>query len=403
MHALRGTLAAAVLVAAALASAAGAAHAPAPQPVADAVDVPGSPLDVTRVTFGQQADHMVLDVRTVAAWTPGLLSAAAGRSVCVKLFRRRVPTPSAHICVVEAHGAVRLRFARLHADASAYAVHLIKATISRRDRRSLQASFAPAAAGLPVGRYAWQAETAWTDAAACATPGRCNDRTPDNGVVSARIARRPAATPKGCVPHGPTERRSGARGPRTVALTFDDGPSAFTPKILRELEHEHVPATFFLVGNQVPGHGALLHRMLRDGFMLGDHTLTHANVAGGGSLATHQIAATQKIIRRASGFEPCLFRPPYGATSGALSSVVHSLGALSILWDVDPQDWRTPGTGAIVSTVMSQARSGSIILLHDGGGPRGQTVAALPTIIRGLRRRGLRFVTVTQLLHLRLR
>jgi peptidoglycan/xylan/chitin deacetylase (PgdA/CDA1 family) len=167
------------------------------------------------------------------------------------------------------------------------------------------------------------------------------------------------------------------------------------------LERERVPATFFVVGSQVRGRGELLRRMLRDGSTIGNHTLSHANVAGAGPFATRQIAATQAIVRAATGYEPCLVRPPGGATSGALTRLVHSLGALSILWDVDPRDWSRPGAEAIAARVLGSTRPGSIVLLHDGGGDRSQTVAALPVIIRALRKRGLRLVTVNRLLGLR--
>lgn len=399
---MRGALVGAGLVAA-VASASGAAHDPGPRPIADARDVPSSPLDLSGVTFGQRRDRMVLKLTTAGDWRPEQLLAPAGRSICVNVFNSGLPNPQRRICVLPAAGAsTRLLSMTLHQDGSTDGVHALKAIVSRPDARSLDATFMPAAAGLRAGPYSWQAETDWTDAAACQVPGTCVDRAPNGAPVSARIV--PVVVePEGCVAHGPTQRYSGARASRRVALTFDDGPSRFTPAILHVLEREHVPGTFFMIGNQVPGHGALLHRMLHDGSMIANHSLTHANLAGAGASAVHQIAATQAIIRRASGFEPCLFRPPYGATSGALSRIARSHGALSILWDVDPQDWRTPGSGAIVSTVMRQARPGSIVLMHDGGGPRGQTLAALPTIIHRLRHRGLQLVTVTQLLHLRLR
>lgn len=391
-----------MLLIAALVSAVGPAHGAGPQPIRDAVDVPGSPLDLTAVTFGQRGAHVVLDLTTAGTWSAEQLSAQTGRSVCVKIFERRLANPDRRICAVSVHGANRLLSIPLHQDGSPSGARMLQATVSRPDARSLNATFTPAAAGLRVGHYSWQAETTWADAAACLGPGACVDRAPNAGAVPARIA--PVfVQPKGCVARGPTQRRSGPPAHRRVALTFDDGPSGFTPRVLRILERDHVPATFFMVGNQVAGHGALLRRILRDGSIIGNHTLAHANVAGGGAGAVHQIAATQAIIRRASGFRPCLFRPPYGATSGALSGVARSQGALSILWNVDPQDWRTPGSGAIVSTVLRQVRAGSIILLHDGGGPRGQTIAALPRIIHALRRRGFRLVTVTKLLHLRLR
>jgi peptidoglycan/xylan/chitin deacetylase (PgdA/CDA1 family) len=99
---------------------------------------------------------------------------------------------------------------------------------------------------------------------------------------------------------------------------------------------------------------------------------------------------------------PCLFRAPYGATSPALIAEASSMGFATIQWDVDPTDWARPGTGAIYSRVVGGVRPGSIVLQHDGGGNRSQTLAALPQEIQTLRSRGYRFVTVTQLLGQRL-
>jgi peptidoglycan/xylan/chitin deacetylase (PgdA/CDA1 family) len=367
----------------------------------DPVDVSGSPLDLTSVAFGQLRDRLVLKFTTTGTWSADQLVIGSGRAVCVKLFYGALASPRARICVVARGGATRLRYTELDQTGQPMRVRPLAAVISRPSARSLEATLTPAGAHLPTGRYSWQAESDWTDSAACAPPAACTDHVPDSGTVGARITTPRVVVPTGCVPRGPTQRNSGPPGSHEVALTFDDGPSPATGEIVRELEHEHAPATFFMVGNEVPGHRTLLQRMLRDGFMIGNHTLTHAYVAGAGPHAVHQISSTQAIIRAASGFTPCLFRPPDGATSQALNAAVRSLDMLSILWNVDPQDWRTPGTPAIVSNVLRQTHAGSIILLHDGGGPRDQTLAALPTIIHSLTARGLRFVTITQLLHLR--
>jgi peptidoglycan/xylan/chitin deacetylase (PgdA/CDA1 family) len=115
-----------------------------------------------------------------------------------------------------------------------------------------------------------------------------------------------------------------------------------------------------------------------------------------------QIASTVQAIRKRTGFTTCLWRPPYGAVDSGLVRLARAQGLLTINWDVDPRDWATPGTGAIVSNVLTNAHSGSIVIQHFGGGPRYQTLAALPQEIRGLRARGYRLVTVAQLLGLRL-
>ena len=131
--------------------------------------------------------------------------------------------------------------------------------------------------------------------------------------------------------------------------------------------------------------------------MVGDHTWNHANVSGGGAFAAGQITSTASAIQRAAGFRPCLFRAPGGAVSSSLVGVARGLGFTTIQWDVDPQDWALPGSWAISSRILGTVHDGSIVLMHDGGGPRSQTLAALPGVIHALKARGYGFVTVTEL------
>lgn len=143
--------------------------------------------------------------------------------------------------------------------------------------------------------------------------------------------------------------------------------------------------------------------MLADGDMVGDHTWSHPDVAGAGVFARDQIVDAADAIRTATrGFTPCLFRAPYGALSPALISEARSLGYTTIQWNIDPRDWALPGVAEIESNVIDNARPGAIVEMHDGGGDRSETLAALPDIIDTLRARGYRFVTVTQLLGQRL-
>ena len=195
-----------------------------------------------------------------------------------------------------------------------------------------------------------------------------------------------------------------------VALTFDDGPSGFTPKILAILERKHVRATFFVIGGQVRDHPDLLRRELRDGDIVGDHTWTHADMTQlPAAVQGGQIALTVEAIRAATGFRPCLWRAPYGAINGRIEGLARSLGLLSIQWDTDPQDFTMPPVAAIVRRVLHGnpadpdpgVHPGAIVLLHDGGGDRSHTVAALPTVIDQLWARGYGFVTVPELLGLR--
>jgi peptidoglycan/xylan/chitin deacetylase (PgdA/CDA1 family) len=204
------------------------------------------------------------------------------------------------------------------------------------------------------------------------------------------------------VPSGPAFVNSGTTKGREIALTFDDGPWYDTPQFLNILEHYHVPATFFEIGEQISTYGeggAVERRMLADGDMIGDHTWSHPNVSGAGAFARGQILRTASAIKTATrGFRPCLFRAPYGAVSGALISEARSLGFTTIQWDVDTVDWSRPGTATIERRAIGGAHPGAIILQHDGGGDRSETLAALPDEITTLKREGYHFVTVTQLL-----
>jgi peptidoglycan/xylan/chitin deacetylase (PgdA/CDA1 family) len=197
--------------------------------------------------------------------------------------------------------------------------------------------------------------------------------------------------------------RSGPSTGKRIALTFDDGPSSFTSRILDVLEAEHVRATFFVVGRNVAGREELLKRMLAGGHMIGNHSFTHVNLAKADPAALRQIDDTQAAIEGATGFTPCLLRPPFGLGSRKLLRALSSRHLTSTLWSVNPQDFRTPGTATIKRRVLAGVKPGAIILDHDGGGDRSQTVAAIPSIIRTLKARGYRFVTVTDLLGLGLK
>jgi len=209
--------------------------------------------------------------------------------------------------------------------------------------------------------------------------------------------------PIGCVASGPVADRTHGPRLREVALTFDDGPSIYTRSFVQMLRAQGAVATFFMIGDQVSdGYRSILREELRNGDALGDHTWTHPNLTGSSAGAVRsQLASTKSRIAAVSGYTPCLFRPPYGSYDSTVVSVARSLGLDTITWEVDPADYTLPGSGAIAQRVLAQTQRGSIVLSHDGGGPRLQTLAAYPRIIAALRARGYRFVTVPQLLGLR--
>jgi peptidoglycan/xylan/chitin deacetylase (PgdA/CDA1 family) len=204
--------------------------------------------------------------------------------------------------------------------------------------------------------------------------------------------------PVGCVERGGAVAHFNGPSRREVALTFDDGPSTLTLQFVRMLWAERVRATFFMLGEQLSLRDRkLLAEELRDGDALGDHSWSHPNLALSGEVRS-QLAGTKGEIESVGGYTPCVFRPPYGAFNSSVLRTAASLGLATIVWDVDPRDWALPGIGSIEATVLAQVKPGSIVLSHDGGGPRAQTLAAYPHIIAALRRRGYRFVTVPQLL-----
>ena len=197
----------------------------------------------------------------------------------------------------------------------------------------------------------------------------------------------------GAFRHGP--------GRREVAIGFDDGPWADTGAFVRMLERSHARATFFLIGRQLSGsYRATLLRELRDGDVLGDHSFSHPDLTRSGGVYG-QLRHTIQATRSLTGYTPCVFRPPYGAYDGSVLSSARSLGLATVMWNVDPRDWALPGTAAIERGVLSQVQPGSIVISHDGGGPRGQTLAAYPRIIAALRARGYRIVTIPELLGFR--
>ena len=176
-----------------------------------------------------------------------------------------------------------------------------------------------------------------------------------------------------------------------VALTFDDGPRPrITRKVIRVLVHKHTPATFFVVGKQVGGHGELLHKMRRHGFQIGNHTFGHeklTNLSNGQIRRT--LGRTNQAIRRAGLGRPVLMRPPYGAINARVRRVVHHLRMRPVLWNVDSRDWDGRSASRILSTVLRQIHPGrNIVLLHDGVANSHATLVALPRLITRIRQRG---------------
>jgi len=185
-------------------------------------------------------------------------------------------------------------------------------------------------------------------------------------------------------------------GPR-VALTFDDGPSRFTPRLLDVLRRERVKATFFVLGRLVRRHPALVRRMHAEGHLVANHSFNHPKRAPVEELR-RQILETERLIR-AAGVSPApYFRPPHGVVRPSLLRLCHELGYTVVLYTLLSSDWEIPGVDALIRQVLHRTAPGSIVVLHDAGGNRRQTLEALPGIIGGLRRKGFSLVTLDALL-----
>ncbi|HWZ24325.1 MAG TPA: glycosyltransferase [Verrucomicrobiae bacterium] len=200
---------------------------------------------------------------------------------------------------------------------------------------------------------------------------------------------------------------------KKLAITFDDGPDTrWTPKILDVLKAKNVPATFFIVGVSGSQWPELLKREYAEGHEVGNHTYTHPNFDDiSHTQLRWELNLTQRLIESTLGVKSILFRPPYGidhepeyAEEVAQLPLAQDMGYVIVGQKIDPHDWKSPGgkqvpASEIVDNVLTQAAEGNIILFHDGGGDRSQTVAALPQVIDRLRAQGYQFVSVPDLLH----
>ncbi|MFJ8431351.1 polysaccharide deacetylase family protein [Kitasatospora sp. NPDC094019] len=238
-------------------------------------------------------------------------------------------------------------------------------------------------------------------------PGALTALPPDGWTMTGRedgIAAEEAAS-------GPVERELAERGvllaggegsAPVVALTFDDGPHPeWTPQVLDALARYDAPAAFFCIGLHALAHPGVVRRTAAEGHTLGNHSWSHAYLPDLGPIGLRdQLGFTADALARACGGAPPSrwLRPPYGGRSPELLRAVAGSGFTTVLWDVDARDWSRPGPGVIAERVLGAVRPGSVVLMHDGGGDRSQTVAALPGIITGLRRRGYRIVGLEDLL-----
>ena len=184
-------------------------------------------------------------------------------------------------------------------------------------------------------------------------------------------------------------------GQRVIALTFDDGPGPYTPQVLSVLERYRVPATFFDVGEEVAAFPQYAAMVAAAGYPVEDHTWSHPDLTTiPVSAFPQQIDQTQNEIRSVTGHTPACVRPPYNAWNGTVLNQLAARGLTTMSYSIDPRDWTLPGTATIVQRVVGAAFPGAVVDLHDSGGNRAQTVAALPQIITDLEGQGYGFVSI---------
>lgn len=184
-------------------------------------------------------------------------------------------------------------------------------------------------------------------------------------------------------------------GPKVIALTIDDGPSpVYTPQVLRLLAKYKVTATFSMIGIEVASYPGVARDVVQAGHLISNHTWRHLDLQLlSASAAIEEMDRATTAIHAATGITPHMFRAPYGAWSSTVIRHCDQAGMMPLDWSVDPRDWARPGVRSIVTNIMRHTQSGSIILEHDGGGDRSETVAALKIVIPRLLDEGYRFTT----------
>ncbi|TCC18083.1 polysaccharide deacetylase family protein [Kribbella speibonae] len=192
----------------------------------------------------------------------------------------------------------------------------------------------------------------------------------------------PPSKPRKPAPNPTAEFASGNK--KVLFFSFDDGPDPYwTPKVLQVLKKYGAHATFFELGSMQAAHPGLREQVLAAGHTIGSHSITHPQLTA--------ISAAERHHEIFDGPESTCFRPPYGASNPKVRADIKAAGMVQVLWDVDPRDWARPGTNAIVHNILTHAHNHNIILMHDGGGNRAQTVAALDKVLPLLKAQGYTF------------
>ena len=180
---------------------------------------------------------------------------------------------------------------------------------------------------------------------------------------------------------------------KCIALTFDDGPGAYTNEVLDDLASRHAQATFFMVGTEVQQYPDTVRRIAHDGHQLGNHSWNHKQLTAlGADAAAEDIRRTNDLIAQTTGIAPKVMRPPYGSTN---QSIINAVGMPEIIWSIDPQDWKYHDSDYVADHIISHAEPGAIALMHD---IHKTTVNAVPRILDALQSDGYKLVTIDTLL-----
>ena len=242
--------------------------------------------------------------------------------------------------------------------------------------------------GLPIGLALGAAVAMACLHTAFASEGRPANASETAPRAAATTPVKPAASPSATPSHAPSAGPVKQAGGKVVYLTFDDGPDPhWTPEVLAVLQAHNAHGTFFMLAEHANEHPDLVDQVRSAGNTIGNHSVSHPQVP--------KLSPAQLHHQIADGVRSKCFRPPYGATNAAVRAEIRRNGMEQVLWDVDPQDWARPGTSTIVRRALAGAHPGAIILMHDGGGNRAQTVAALDQVLTTLSARGYTFATLS--------
>jgi len=234
-----------------------------------------------------------------------------------------------------------------------------------------------------------------TPASAPSSPGQAGPATSPPARQHPELTRHAARPPRHAQPRLPygEAMHTVEDGPKVVALTIDDGPSpVYTPQILKILRQYGVTASFSMIGRNAAAFPGVARQVAAAGHMIVNHTWNHYNLGHMPAVAVRdEISRATDAIHAAIGERPSMFRAPYGVWPPAVFSYCAQAGLTPLAWSVDPRDWSRPGVRAIVRDIEADTRTGSIILEHDGGGNRSQTVAALKIWLPRLLEAGYQF------------